>query len=81
MQTVYGAAKSSMENPFFFLAPFPVALDSPVYTECSGTQSSCFTEQEVFKKCFWIYNTHSFLIARIWIGPNKESGASIETGL
>lgn len=83
MQTVYGAAKNSLEKPFFFLLPsvlpLPKQFDSPVYTECSGTQSSCFAEQEVFKKCFWIYNTHSFLMVRIWIGPNKESRASIET--
>lgn len=66
------SCKNLIGKPFFLFPPFHLALDSPVYTECSGTQSSCFTEQEVFKKCFWIYNTHNFLIARIWIGPNKE---------
>lgn len=85
MQTVFGAAKTSLENPFFSLLPSILTLskqfESPVYTECSGTQTSCFTEQKVFKKCFWIYNTHSFLMVRIWIGPIKESRASIETGL
>lgn len=72
MQIVYGAAKTSLENLFFSFLPSILPLTVLCTLSSLAPKVHVSQNKKSLRKCFWIYNTHNFLIARIWIGPNKE---------